>query len=166
MITRVHEAMEEVFKDVSFGIDHTDRVCSRANEIMAGENIPEDIRQVIALAAILHDIGAVEAQHKYGSMEGHFQEVEGPAIAQRILEQAGAKKEVIDRVCYLVGHHHTPSKIDGIDFQILWEADLLENLLTGEHSEDQEALRREVQENFKTATGKNLALRQLNLPGS
>ena len=30
----------------------------------------------------------------------------------------------IDRICFIIGNHHTdPSKIDGLDFQIQWEAD-------------------------------------------
>lgn len=37
-------------------------------------------------------------------------------------------QEVIDRVCYLVGHHHTYDNIDGMDYQILVEADFLVNL--------------------------------------
>lgn len=33
-----------------------------------------------------------------------------------------------DRVAYLVGHHHTYTNIDGMDYQILVEADFLVNL--------------------------------------
>ena len=35
---------------------------------------------------------------------------------------------VIERVCYLIAHHHTYDKIDGKDYQILVEADFLVNL--------------------------------------
>ena len=34
----------------------------------------------------------------------------------------------MDRVCYLVGHHHTYLDMDGMDYQILVEADFLVNL--------------------------------------
>ena len=77
--------------------------------------------------AILHDIGAVEAQKKYGSIDGVYQEKEGPEVAKEILKKVGYNKN-IDRICFIIGNHHTPSKIDGLDFQIQWEADLLENL--------------------------------------
>ena len=36
---------------------------------------------------------------------------------------------MIRRVEYLVGHHHTYKDIDGLDYQILVEADFLVNIL-------------------------------------
>ena len=37
----------------------------------------------------------------------------------------GFEETVIERVSYLVGHHHTYTNIDGMDYQILIEADFL-----------------------------------------
>ena len=37
-------------------------------------------------------------------------------------------EKIIRRVSYLVGHHHTYDQIDGLDYQILVEADFLVNL--------------------------------------
>ena len=34
-------------------------------------------------------------------------------------------------------NHHAPSKIDGLDFQIQWEADLLENLTVMDKEKEQ-----------------------------
>lgn len=58
---------------------------------------------------------------------------------------------VIDRVCYLVGHHHTYNDIYGADYQILVEADFLVNLDEGKanHKVVEEAR----QNIFKTTTG-------------
>lgn len=36
-------------------------------------------------------------------------------------------KEFVDRVSYIVSHHHTITGIDGIDYQIMIEADYLVN---------------------------------------
>lgn len=36
--------------------------------------------------------------------------------------------KILIEYALIIGNHHTPSKIDGPDFQIQWEADLLENL--------------------------------------
>lgn len=36
-------------------------------------------------------------------------------------------KEQVDRVSYLVGHHHTLHNIEGIDYRILIEADYIAN---------------------------------------
>ena len=38
------------------------------------------------------------------------------------------KNYLIDRICYLIGHHHTYDNIEGLDYQILVEADFLVNL--------------------------------------
>lgn len=45
-----------------------------------------------------------------------------------MLTELGFEQDVIDRVCYLIAHHHTYTNIDGIDYQILVEADFLVNL--------------------------------------
>lgn len=53
---------------------------------------------------------------------------EGPAIAAELLDRLGFDSEVSERVQYLIGHHHTYNNIDGIDYQILVEADFLVNI--------------------------------------
>lgn len=153
----VIEEMKKVFKEVPFGIDHTLKVLGYAEEIMVGENVPEEMREIISLVAILHDIGALEAQNKYGSMEGHYQEKEGEIIARQILERVGYDSTKKDRVCYIVGNHHTPSKIDNLDFQIQWEADLLHNLEHMDIRNDKQKSKSFIDNNFKTNTGKNIA---------
>ena len=57
--------------------------------------------------------------------------------AKEILKKVGYNKN-IDRICFIIGNHHTPSKIDGLDFQIQWEADLLENLTVMDKEKEQE----------------------------
>ena len=54
--------MKEVFKEIPFGIEHTLKVLKNAEDIMNGENIGEEEKEFISIIAILHDIGAVEAQ--------------------------------------------------------------------------------------------------------
>lgn len=54
--------MKEVFKEIPFGIEHTLKVLQNAEDIMKGENIGEEEKEFISIIAILHDIGAVEAQ--------------------------------------------------------------------------------------------------------
>jgi len=154
-IERIIEEMKEVFKEIPFGVEHTLKVLQNAEDIMKGENIQEQ-KELIRIVAILHDIGAVEAQRKYGSIDGVYQEKEGPAVAQKILEKVGYNKN-IDRICFIIGNHHTPSKIDGIDFQIQWEADLLENLTAINKQKEQQEIKKCIEKNFKTNTGKKIA---------
>ena len=56
--------IKEVFKEIPFGIEHTLKVLKNAEDIMKGENIGEEEKEFISITAILHDIGAVEAQKK------------------------------------------------------------------------------------------------------
>jgi hypothetical protein len=49
-----------------------------------------------------------------------------------MLESLGFESEIIDRVCFLVGHHHTVDGVDGPDWRILLEADFLVNAFEGE----------------------------------
>lgn len=158
-IEKIIEEMKEVFKEIPFGIEHTLKVLQNAEDIMEGENIQEE-KEVIRIVAILHDIGAVEAQ--YGSIDGVYQEKEGPAVARKILEKVGYNKNV-DRICFIIGNHHTPSKIDGIDFQIQWEADLLENLTVMDKQKQQQEIRKCIEENFKTNTGRKIAYKRFIL---
>ena len=156
---KVIEEMKEVFKEIPFGIEHTLKVLKNAEDIMEGENIKGQEKELITVVAILHDIGAVEAQKKHGSIEGIYQEKEGPKVAREILKKVGYNNN-IDRICFIIGNHHTPSKIDGIDFQIQWEADLLENLTVMDIEKQQQEIRKCIQQNFKTDTGKSIAYKR------
>ena len=155
---KIIKEMKEVFKEIPFGIEHTLKVLQNAEDIMKGENIEEE-KELITIVAILHDIGAVEAQKKYGSIDGAYQEKEGPAVAREILQKVGYDKN-IDRICFIIGNHHTPTKIDGIDFQIQWEADLLENLSVMDIEKEQKEIMNCIQQNFKTETGKSIAYKR------
>jgi hypothetical protein len=157
---KIIDEMKKVFCEAPFGVDHTLRVLKFAEEIMDGENIDNKQRELISMVAILHDIGAMEAQRKYGSMAAVYQEKEGPIVAREILEAIGYIPDAIDRICYIIGNHHTPSRIDGIDFQIQWEADLLDNLKYMDIKDDKEKLLNYIIENFKTTTGKKIAYRE------
>lgn len=162
-IPRIVEEMREVFKEIPYGIEHTLRVLNHAEFIMKGLDLEQEEQELIAIAAVLHDIGAVEALRKHGSIDGVFQELEGPAVARNILEKADYVPGNIDRICYIVGNHHTPSRIDGLDFQILWEADLIENLLGTSAKEDRHKLMDIIDKSFKTEGGRSLAYRLLDL---
>ena len=44
------------------------------------------------------------------------------------MEGVDLLNEVLNRVCFLIGHHHTYSEVDDLDYQILIEADFLVNI--------------------------------------
>ena len=134
MIGTVMSRMITYFGDDRKRIHHAMKVFSFSAALWSEEArdkglAPDDKRRVsLLLAAILHDIGIREAERKYGSCSGRYQELEGPAVARKILSDAHVPDDLSDRVIFLVGHHHTYSAIDDLDFQILVEADLFVNL--------------------------------------
>ena len=46
---------------------------------------------------------------------------------QGFLADSGFDAALIDRISFLIAHHHTMTGIDGMDYQILIEADFLVN---------------------------------------
>ncbi len=157
MKDKIIEEMKEIFKEIPYGIEHTLKVLENAEIIMEGEGVCDEEKEKISLVVILHDAGAPEALRKHGSIDGIYQEIEGPKIAKKILEKYDRDVCDIDRICFIIGNHHTPSKIDGLDFQIQWEADLLENLSTMDIKTEGEKIKKCIEENFRTETGKKIA---------
>ncbi len=132
-------------------INHALKVYGFAKSIGELEGMSEEKLRVLELAAILHDIGIKESERKYASSAGKYQELEGPPIAKALLQGFDLANQIVDRVCYLIGNHHSYSKIDDLDFQILVEADFLVNIFEDGMTEDQIAsIRRKY---FKTSTG-------------
>ncbi|HPY12490.1 MAG TPA: phosphohydrolase [Sphaerochaeta sp.] len=135
-------------------IAHVAKVHNYARQIALLEGVDEATQLIIEAAAIVHDIGIKVCLEKYGSHAGHLQETEGPPLAEAMLASLGFDEDVIKRVSFLVGHHHTYDTIDGIDYQILVESDFLVNL--EEKGETEETIRRTLNDIFKTPTGKHL----------
>ena len=142
-------------------IDHTCKVLEAAEAILAGDEIQgEFLQAVVILSCVFHDIGIPEAKRIHGSSDGPFQEKEGAVIARELLTELGERPDVLERACYIVGKHHTFESIDGLDFQIVWEADMLVNL--GEGYVKPDVPRDEfISKNFQTQTGQSLATEQL-----
>lgn len=137
---------------------HALKVLAYARMIALAEGLSERELSCVEAAAVLHDIGIHEAERKHGSAAGPWQELEGPPVARGMLEAAGADGAFADRVCFLVGNHHTYSAIDGTDFRILVEADFLVN--ADEDSLPPEAIAAVERSVFRTEKGKAL-LREL-----
>lgn len=95
------------------------------------EGLDADTRFTLEAAAITHDIGIGPSLEKHGDATGPHQEAEGPIVARPMLTELGYADQVVDRVCLLIGHHHTWSPILGPDHQILLEADFLVNAASG-----------------------------------
>lgn len=60
----------------------------------------------------------------------------------------------MERICYLVGHHHTYKDMDGMDYRILVEADFLVNLY--ENNVKYKAILASDENIFQTETGRTI----------
>ena len=151
---RLIKAMKHEFGDDQKRIKHTLIVFDQAQKIMCKEG--GDPRVVIA-AAILHDIGIQEAERKYGSSAGKYQEIEGPPIAKRIMEELGFESSTVEHVCRIVGSHHSGRDIDTLEFSILWDADWIVNFRDEFAGLNKEKLKSKIDKIFKTKNGKKKA---------
>ena len=147
-------AMEDYFGGDIRRIDHAHRVTDYAEELLTLE--AGDYTVVMA-AAVLHDIGIHQAQEKYGSTSGRYQEKEGPPIARRILTRLGFKPEPIEEICTIIAHHHSPGKITTRNFSLLYDADWLVNLRDEYDIQDREKLSKVIERVFLTPSGRALA---------
>lgn len=154
MINKLHMAMIELYHGDAKRIQHFCKVHSYAKLIAEMENVDAKTLFILETAALTHDIGIHLCEEKYGNCNGKLQEKEGPVIAEKLLSDLGFSGEVSERVQYLIAHHHTYNNIDGIDYQILVEADFLVNLFE-EHS-GREAVETALERVFRTKTGKKL----------
>ena len=151
---RLLERMTEWYSGDPARIQHFIKVYTFAKEIAFGEGLDEKLTELIGAAALVHDIGIKIAEEKYGRSEGPLQEKEGAPKARKMLLETGYPEDMAERAAYLVGHHHTYTKIDGIDYRILVEADFLVNLF--EDKAEERTIRSVLRNIFVTETGRNM----------
>jgi len=157
--TELIEDMQRIFGADRKRVDHALSVLGYANQIQAVEG---GDTQVVQAAAILHDIGIQEAERKYGSSAGRYQEIEGPPIAESVLRTRGLDEERIAHVCRIIANHHSARDIDTLEFRVLWDADWLVNLpevLQNGAGMDQPSRIDRIHKIFKTNAGRQIALR-------
>lgn len=135
-------------------IQHFTKVHAYSRLIGSLEQLDPHTLFILEAAALLHDIGIRDGERLYGRCDGKIQEEIGPAEAEKLLSRLNFLPADIERICYLIGHHHTYHSIDGIDYQILIEADFLVNLQEENCSEEE---CKNVYKNiFKTENGKKI----------
>ena len=153
----IHKVMLKMI-DYNYGcpelVNHAMKVYSFAKTIGETEHLPKKKQGILEMAAVLHDIGIRPSEAKYQSCSGTYQEIEGPPIALEILQDCDVPEDMTQRICFLIGHHHTYESVDDIDFQILREAELLVNMF--EEKMGKEQIQMAKGKYFKTETGKQL----------
>lgn len=154
MLLQLYQEMIQYYEGDPRRIQHFVKVHSFASLLGRQEKLSAQTQFILEAAALVHDIGIRPAEARYGSCSGALQEKEGPAAAEPMLRRLGFPEDVISRVCYLVGHHHTYTAIDGPDYQLLVEADFLVNLYEDALAPD--AVRAAYERIFRTPSGKRL----------
>ena len=149
---RLIKELEEYFGEDQKRIKHAKKVLGFAEELLRKEG---GDWQIVVPAAILHDVGIKIAEEKHGSSAGHLQEKFGPEIAEKILLKLGFKKEDIEEICRIIGHHHSRGKVKSLNFDIVLDADWLVNLK--DEVKERSKLKEIINKVFVTETAKTMA---------
>ena len=154
MVSQIMEKMIAISNGNIHDIDHLIRVWTYSKMIGELEGLDELTQFVLEVAAITHDIACPLCREKYGNTNGKYQELEGEAMVRSFLAGTEMLEEQIERVAFLVGHHHTFIGIDGIDYQILVEADYIANATENGYS--LQNVENFIQKIMKTESGKRI----------
>lgn len=148
---RVMDAMIVYYTGDPRRVNHFLKVYGFAKAIGEAEGLSEHDQRILEITALMHDIGIKNSEIKYSSAAGHYQEIEGPPEAENMLISLGFEKPLIDRVCWLIAHHHTLSNITARDHLILIEADFLVNAY--EDTMPEASIKSVREKIFRTKTG-------------
>ena len=71
----------------------------------------------------------------------------------------GAKEALVEEVCDIVGHHHHPRSDETINFKVVYDADLIENIdeKQKENPATPEQLAERIEKSFLTPGGSEIA---------
>lgn len=154
MISKIMKKMVDFSEGSIHDIDHFIKVWTYAKTIGELEHLDNENQFILEVSAIVHDIACPSIRKVHGKALPKLQEEQGPAMARDLLLEFNLTDWQLSRVMYLVGHHHTFTNIDGIDYQILVEADYIVNATESGYS--LENIKNTRDTIFKTNSGKEL----------
>ena len=88
---------------------------------------------------------------KYGNTSGKHQEEESAPLVAEFFKDVPAGELDVERITWLVTHHHTYTNVEGMDYQILLEADFLVN--AGESEYSKQAIEKFLQKSISDGSG-------------
>jgi len=135
-------------------IAHFLKVYAYASAIGKLEGLDAKTQEILELTAIVHDISCPFCRGKYGHCNGKYQEMESEGLLRPFLAEFDLADDVRERIIFLVCHHHTYDGVDGMDWQILLEADYLVN--ADEGKAEIEAIRSFDEKVFRTESGRRM----------
>ncbi len=154
VVSRAVEKMIAYYEGNRHDIAHFLKVYAYAKTLGELEGLDGETQQTLELAAIIHDIACPLCRRKHGSATGKQQEAESAALTEPFLRGLGVPSTQAARITLLVSHHHTWGGVDGLDHQLLMEADFLVN--ADEGGMTGEAIQAALDKTFRSASGKRL----------
>lgn len=127
---RLIKALVDFFEHDYRRINHAIEVLKYAEQTMSDH--PEADEEIVIASAILHDVGIKPSEAELGYNNGKTQEQYGPAIASEVLTANAFPAEKIEKVAQIIGNHHSASRYDYIELEILKIADRIVNKLDAE----------------------------------
>ena len=143
--------MAEAYQGSVHDTDHFLKVWAWARVIADQEALPPERRDVLEVAAVLHDIACPRCREKYGHAAGPLQEVEGMPMTRELLAEFCLPVDFVEQVVWLVGHHHTITPVKTMEHRILLEADFLVN--AGEQQLNRAQIEAAEKSFFRTKSG-------------
>ncbi len=154
LVSQILEDMIHYSKGNLHDIAHFMKVYSFARTIAVEEGLKDDLLISIEITAILHDISCPLCRIKYGNTNGKHQEEESGPLVKDFLKDYPIEEKTKERINYIISHHHTITNVDGIDYQIILEADFLVN--ADESHMNREQIMNAEEQFFKTAAGRRI----------
>jgi len=122
---KVTKILVEYFKNDYRRITHALDVLKYSEKLI--ENIDEYDYDIVISVALLHDVGIKKSEEVLGYNNGNTQEQYGPSIAKELLNNIGLDSDKINKICEIIGNHHSKSRYDYVELKILKEADQMVN---------------------------------------
>lgn len=106
-------------------IEHALRVLHHCDRLMA--DYPSCDVDIVVASALLHDVGIKVSDEKLGYQNGKTQEQYGPQVAEELLDSIGFPPAKTVIVKNIIGNHHSPSRYNYPELELLKAADLIVN---------------------------------------
>lgn len=148
------EKMTDFYKGNIHDIYHFLKVWAFAKNIGEAEGLDPKTQETLEMAAVVHDIACPLCREKYGNTSGKHQEEESAPLVAEFFKDVPAGELDVERITWLVTHHHTYTNVEGMDYQILLEADFLVN--AGESEYSKQVIENFCKKVFRTEAGTHL----------
>ncbi len=122
---RIVKLLVDFFEEDFRRIEHALAVLKEAEALM--EKRSDCDADVVVAAALLHDAGIKPSERELGYNNGKTQEKYGPPVVRELLGKIDFAPSSIQKVAEMVGNHHSPSRYDYPELEVLKEADRIVN---------------------------------------